>query len=75
MKQVKIVIEKTSNHYSAYAENVEGIYGAGDTPDEAKKSIVDAISLLKKHNKAQNIPDVLKGEFELIYRFDAQNIN
>jgi predicted RNase H-like HicB family nuclease len=63
MKQIKIVIEKTKNHYSAYAENVEGIYGAGNTPDEAKQSILNAITLLKKYNKAQNIPAILKGNY------------
>ena len=26
MKQLKIIIEKSSNHYSAFAENIEGIY-------------------------------------------------
>lgn len=74
MKQVKIVIEKSKNHYSAYAENVEGIYGAGDTPAEAKQSIQDAIRLLKKYNKTQNIPAILKGNYELIYRFDAESL-
>jgi predicted RNase H-like HicB family nuclease len=74
MKQIKIVIEKTKNHYSAYAENVDGIYGAGNTPDEAKQSILNAITLLKKHNKVNNIPAILKGEYELIYRFDAESL-
>jgi predicted RNase H-like HicB family nuclease len=74
MKQIKIVIEKTKNHYSAYAENVEGIYGAGNTPDEAKQSILNAITLLKKYNKAQNIPAILKGNYELVYRFDAESL-
>lgn len=74
MKQVQIVIEKTINHYSAYAENVEGIYGAGDTPAEAKQSILDATRLFKKYNKAQNIPAILKGNYELVYRFDAESL-
>jgi predicted RNase H-like HicB family nuclease len=74
MKKVKIIIEKTSDHYSAYAENIEGIYGAGDSAEEAKQSVIDAIQLLKKYNKAENIPAILKGEYELIYRFDAESL-
>lgn len=74
MKQVKIVIEKTKNHYSAYSENVEGIWGAGNTPDEAKQSILDAITLLKKYNKPHNVPAILKGNYELVYRFDAESL-
>jgi predicted RNase H-like HicB family nuclease len=74
MKQIKIVIEKTKNHYSAYSENVDGIFGAGDTPAEAKQSIVDAIRLLKKYNKPHNIPSILKGDYEIVYRFDAESL-
>ena len=64
MKTLKIVIEKTKDHYSAYAENVEGVYGAGETVAEAKESILHAIKLLKEHNEA-NLPKKLKEEFEL----------
>ena len=64
MKTIKIIIEKTKDHYSAYAENVEGVYGAGETVNEAKESILYAIKLLKKHNKA-NLPKELNEEFVL----------
>src|SRR5450432_1455776 len=74
MKQVKIVIEKSKDHYSSYAENVEGIYGGGETPEEAKQSVIDAIKLLKKYNKPENIPSILKGNYELVYRFDTVSI-
>ena len=48
MKQIKIIIEKSSNHYSAFAENLEGIYGSGDSVVEAKNSTIEAIKLYKK---------------------------
>ena len=67
MKTLKIVIEKTKDHYSAYAENIEGVYGAGETVNEAKESILNAIKLLKEHNEA-NLPKELKEEFE--FEFD-----
>ena len=38
MKKIRITIEKTSDSYSAYAENVEGIYAAGDSVVETKQS-------------------------------------
>lgn len=74
MKQIKIIIEKTTNDYNAYADNVDGIFGAGDTPEEAKQSILEAIRLLKKYNKPHNIPSILKGDYELVYRFDAESL-
>ena len=74
MSIVKIVIEKTKDHYSAYANNVKGIYGAGETPEEAKQSILEAIDLLKKYNKPKDIPAALKGEFKISYTFDAESL-
>ncbi len=36
--------------YSAYAENMEGIYGGGNTIEEAKESINTSLKLYSKHN-------------------------
>lgn len=74
MNQIRIIIEKSKDHYSAYAENVTGIYGAGDTPEEAKQSVVDAITLLKQHNSSKHIPVILKGRFELVFKFDTESL-
>ncbi|OKL42095.1 type II toxin-antitoxin system HicB family antitoxin [Pontibacter flavimaris] len=74
MKQVRIIIEKTDDLYSAYAENVEGVYGGGETVAEAKQSVVDAIRLLKQYNAEEGVPAVLKGEYELVYRFDTVSL-
>ena len=51
MKPIKIIIEKTKDMYTAYAENAEGIYGGGDTIEEAKASILTSIKLYDKYNK------------------------
>ncbi|HEY6082977.1 MAG TPA: hypothetical protein VIU45_05930 [Chitinophagaceae bacterium] len=71
MKSIKIIIERGKDQYAAYAENVDGIYGAGDTPDEAKQSVEKSIKLFKKYNAPENIPAILKGEYEITYRFDT----
>jgi predicted RNase H-like HicB family nuclease len=73
MQTVKVTIEKTKNHYSAYAENAEGVYGGGNTVEEAKQSILDAIRLLKEHNKPEHVPAILRGEYKLVYKFDAES--
>ena len=72
MKQLKIIIEKSSNHYSAFAENIEGIYGSGSSVLEAKNSIIESIKFFKKYNKT-HIPKILQQEYELIYKFDTQS--
>jgi predicted RNase H-like HicB family nuclease len=73
MKQIRVVIEKTKDHYDAYAENVQGIYGGGNTAEEAKRSVLEAIQLTKKYNSHANIPAILKGEYKLVFRFDAES--
>jgi len=61
MKTLKIIIERSADMFSAYAENVPGIYGGGDTVEEAKQSILDSIALLKEYNTPDNIPSILEG--------------
>jgi predicted RNase H-like HicB family nuclease len=73
MKILKVVIEKTKDHYSAYAENVDGIFGGGDTVVEAKESVIKAIKLFKRYNKT-NLPKILQEEFKIKYRFDTQSL-
>jgi predicted RNase H-like HicB family nuclease len=73
MTLIKVIIEKTKNMYSSYAENVPGIYGGGDTVDEAKASILNAIRLLKEHNDKKHIPAVLKGKYTIIYKYDVES--
>lgn len=73
MKEVRVVIEKTKDHYDAYAENELAIYGGGKTAEEAKRSIVEAIELLKKYNTPEKVPAILKGKYKLIFRFDTES--
>ncbi len=73
MSVIKIVIEKTSNFYSAYSENVEGIYGAGATVQKTKESVVKSLELYVKYNK-KKLPKILQGDYSVKYRFDAQSL-
>jgi predicted RNase H-like HicB family nuclease len=73
METIKIIIEKTKDMYSAYAENAKGIYAGGNTVEEVKQSVVDAIRLLKNYNTGENIPEILKRNYKIVYRFDTQS--
>ncbi|MHC8947951.1 type II toxin-antitoxin system HicB family antitoxin [Sphingobacterium hungaricum] len=74
MKTLKIIIERSANLFSAYAVNAEGIYGGGETVEEAKQSILDAIRIIKNEFTAENIPTILKGEYEVVYQFDVESL-
>lgn len=68
MKEIKIIIEKSSDSFGAYSENVSGIYGAGDTAEECKQSVLDAIETLKE---LDSCPIELKEDYKIVYKFDA----
>ena len=73
MKTVKIVIERSKDMFSSYAENVEGIYGGGNTVAEAKQSALDAINLLCENNAKSNIPKILHGKYQLSFHLDIES--
>jgi predicted RNase H-like HicB family nuclease len=64
MKKLTVIIEKTKDMYSAYAENLEGIYGGGNTIEEAKESINSSIKLYQKHNNLK--PQEYKITYKII---------
>lgn len=72
-KKIKIIIERSDDSYSSYAENVPGIYGHGDTVDKAKQSALIGIDLMKKYNQDENLPAILKGNYEIVFQFDAES--
>ncbi|MDR2359076.1 MAG: DNA-binding protein [Prevotellaceae bacterium] len=71
MKKLKIIIEKSFDYYDAYAENYEGIYGAGATAEDAKNDILKCLQLYI--SRAKDLPDILKGQYEIEYTYDIQS--
>lgn len=62
MQQIKITIEKSKDAYWAYAENVEGINGGGDTIQEAKDSALECIEIQKELGNWK-----ITGEYEVVF--------
>ena len=73
MEKIIITVGASSDHFGAYAENCPGIYGAGDTPEAAKQNALDGLNLLVKYNEPENLPDILKGEYTIVYKYDTQS--
>lgn len=73
MKKIRILIERGKDGYSAYAENVNKIYGIGDTVDEVKQNVLECIEIVKSFD-AKNIPTALKGDYELVWKFDVESL-
>ncbi|MCL1933950.1 MAG: type II toxin-antitoxin system HicB family antitoxin [Candidatus Azobacteroides sp.] len=70
MKTLRIIIEKSSDYYDAYAENCEGVYGAGNTVEEAQKNVLEGLNLFIKYNR-DNLPEILQAEYGIEYHFDV----
>lgn len=72
MKQVRVTIERSLDMFTAYAEKVEGIYGAGHTVEEAQASIEKSIRLYRRYNKGRKHP--LREDVHIVYQFDIASI-
>ncbi|MDR0824582.1 MAG: type II toxin-antitoxin system HicB family antitoxin [Prevotella sp.] len=72
MGKLTIIVSGGKDQYGAWAKDVQGIYGAGNTLDEMEANIREAISLYLEYN--ENAPDVLKGNPELDIVFEASGL-
>lgn len=66
---LKAVITGGKDQFGAWLEDIPGIYGAGETVEETKESLLESLRLYKEENK--ELPDMLKGEYEIEYTFDV----
>jgi predicted RNase H-like HicB family nuclease len=69
MEKLIVKVGASSDHFGAFAENCPDIYGAGNTVQEAKENVLDGLNLFIEQNR-NNLPDILKGNYEIEYKFD-----
>lgn len=74
MKTIKIIIERSADHFSAYAENCDGIYGGGDTAEEAKANALEGLRLFIETCPADKLPSILKKEYNIVFKFDIRSL-
>ncbi len=55
-----MIIEKSRNHYGAYAENGDGIYAAGNTIEEVQADTEQAIALIKSELPESQWPTAIR---------------
>ena len=69
-----ITICASSDSFGAFSENCEGIYAAGETVDETKKDVLEAIRLIKENLPQDRWPEVIKSEYTIEWHYDAQSL-
>lgn len=75
MTTLHAVIEKADANYSAYVEELTGVGGVGDTLDEVKTSLEEALVVLKEAciDYGDPIPEELQGEYKIVFRMDTKS--
>ena len=48
MKKIEVIIERSKDLFTAYSNNCEGIYGAGNTIEEVKEDVCTSIEQIKR---------------------------
>ena len=73
METIRIIVEKSADYYDAYAENCDGIYGAGASIEAAKANALEGLRLFVESRDKKDLPAILQGEYEIEYKYDVQS--
>ena len=74
MGKLVINVCASKDSFGAYSENCDVIFAAGDTLELCKKDVYNAIEALMNTWKEEDIPEVLKGDIEIEWKYDIQTI-
>jgi predicted RNase H-like HicB family nuclease len=74
MKRIHVTLEAGKDGYGLWFDEIENVFGFGETIDaakaDAKAALEGYIVALERCN--QPVPEILQGEYELIFEFDAE---
>ncbi|GAP73456.1 hypothetical protein SAMD00024442_9_68 [Candidatus Symbiothrix dinenymphae] len=73
MEKIIIKIGASSDYYGAYAENCDGIYGAGPTPEAAKADALKGLELFVNSRDKSELPAILQSEYTIAFEYDMQS--
>jgi predicted RNase H-like HicB family nuclease len=76
MKKNTVEISFTGNNFSAHVPTLPGCVSTGDTPEEIKRNIQEAIAFHLKGmlEDGDPIPASFRDEYELVYKFDTESL-
>jgi predicted RNase H-like HicB family nuclease len=76
MKTILVILEKSYNNYSAYIPDLTGCIATGDSLQEAKENIEEAVEfhLRGMEDEGLEIPEVFKDEYQFVYKIDFESL-
>lgn len=72
METLKIIVSGGKDHFGAWVEDIEGIYGVGSTLDEIKHDIEAAIDIYRETH--DQIPEILKKDYTFEFVFKVSGL-
>ncbi|HAH22858.1 MAG TPA: HicB family protein [Prolixibacteraceae bacterium] len=74
MEKLIIQIGASTDFFDGFALNCEDIYGGGETLEACKDNILEGLRLLQQSRPVSDWPEILKGDYEIEFRYDVQSI-
>jgi predicted RNase H-like HicB family nuclease len=73
METVQVIMEKTNTGYSAYSPQADGVITVGDSIEETKTNMLEAIEMLIDTAKEfdESLPEILQGEYQVKFKIDV----
>jgi predicted RNase H-like HicB family nuclease len=74
--KVSVDVFYSGRNFSAYVPVLPGCVATGITPKEVTKRLSEAVEFHVKSSleDGDDIPDVFKGDYELVYKYDAEGL-
>lgn len=74
MEKIIINVCASKDSFGAYSANCDGIFGAGDTIEECKADVLEAIRLIKEELPQERWATPLRGEYTIEWHYDIQSL-
>ncbi|MCL2329091.1 MAG: type II toxin-antitoxin system HicB family antitoxin [Bacteroidetes bacterium] len=74
MKQIQAILELGKDGYGVSFLEIPNVFAFGETVAEAKADAQKALDFYIEclHKAKRTIPEILQGEFEIVYQFDVE---
>ena len=74
MKQIHVTLELGKDGYGVWFEELPNVFGFGETVEAAKADAKVALEgyIVALNRCNQQIPEILKEEYELVFQFDVE---
>ena len=76
MEKIKVTVELADNNYAAHIEVLTGCVSTGSTFEELQQNMKEAVEFhLETSREFRDVlPKEFDGEYELVYKFDAESL-